>query len=61
MARNVNESAETSKVSGKKSWTKPSADFPLSFHPPSGRLYQKFKGKRHYFGYASDWQAALDK
>jgi len=61
MARNVNESAAGGKASSQKSWTKPSPDFPLSYHPPSGRLYKKIKGKRHYFGYASDWQAALDK
>lgn len=42
-------------------WRKPYADFPLSYHPPSGRLYKKIRGKRYYFGYASDWRAALDK
>jgi integrase len=40
---------------------RPYPDFPLCFHPPSGRLYKSIKGKRHYFGYARDWQAAIDK
>ncbi len=53
------QSASGSKVSS-PSWEKPYPEFPLSHHPPSGRLYKKIKGKRFYFGYASDWQAALD-
>lgn len=44
-----------------KDWEKPYPDFPLSYHPPSGRLYKKIRGKRHYFGYASDWQDATEK
>ena len=40
-------------------WKKPYAVFPLSYHPPSGRHYKKIK--RFYFGYAKDWQAALEK
>ena len=42
-------------------WTKPYPDFPLSYHPPSGRLYKRINGKRYYFGYAKDWQAAVDE
>ena len=37
------------------------APISLSLQPASGRLYKKIKGKRHDFGYASDWQVALDK
>ena len=40
--------------------TKPYPDFPLSYHPPSGRLDKKIRGKRHDFGYAKGWQAAVD-
>ena len=25
------------------------------------RLYKKIRGKRHYFGYAREWQAAVEK
>lgn len=42
-------------------WAKPYADFPLSYHPPSRRLYKRIRGKRWYLGYASDWQSALAK
>ena len=45
--------------SHRNGWTKPYPDFPLSFHPPSGRLYKKIRGKRYYFGYATDWQKAV--
>lgn len=54
-------SASSRKASTQNDWTKPYDDFPLSYHPPSGRLYKKIRGRRFYFGYASDWQAALDK
>lgn len=50
----------TQSTSGKATWKKPYADFPLSFHPPSGRLYKKIKGTRYYFGYADNWQAAIE-
>ncbi len=50
-----------SATSGKPKWKPPYDDFPLSYHPPSNRLYKKIKGKRYYFGYASDPQAAVDK
>ena len=50
----------TQSVASKASWTKPYADFPLSHHPPSGRLYKKIKGTRYYFGYAENWQAAIE-
>jgi len=40
-------------------WNLP-APFPLSYHPPSGRLYKKIKGSRLYFGYARDWEAAVE-
>ncbi len=45
----------------KNGWEKPYRDFPLSYHPPSGRLYKKIKGHRYYFGKSTDWQSALDK
>ncbi|MCA8997612.1 MAG: site-specific integrase [Planctomycetaceae bacterium] len=55
----------TNSHAGRKSradqWKPPYSGFPLSFHPPSGRLYKKIRGKRHYFGYAKDWQSALEK
>jgi hypothetical protein len=54
-------SARQEKAASKSAWEPPYPDFPLSFHPPSGRLYKKIKGKRVYFGYASDWQSAVDK
>ncbi len=38
---------------------KPYADFPLSYHPGTGRLYKKIRGTRRYFGRWDDWQAAL--
>ena len=37
----------TAKAAGGKAnngWTKPYPEFPLSYHPPSGRLYKKIKG-----------------
>ena len=58
---NSNRSATSRKASNKKAWTPPYPDFPLSYHPPSGRLYKKILGRRFYFGYASDWRAAIDK
>ena len=61
MIGNSIKSASRRKSGTKNGWTKPYADFPLSFHPPSGRLYKKIRGKRHYFGYAKDCQAAVDK
>jgi len=36
-------------------WTKPYPDFPLSYHPPSERLYKNIKRRRYYFRYARDW------
>jgi integrase len=42
-------------------WKKPYDDFPLSYHPHSGRLYKVIKGHRHYFGYATDWKAAIER
>ena len=42
-------------------WKKPYRDFPLSYHTASGRLYKKILGTRRYFGYAAEWQAAVDK
>jgi len=51
----------TSATSGKTGWKPPRKNFPLSFHPPSGRLYKKIWGKRYYFGYAADWKAAEEK
>lgn len=56
-----NLSAGSRKASNQNGWEPPYDDFPLSFHPPSGRLYKKILGRRFYFGYASDWQAAIDK
>jgi len=50
----------TTKVTNGKvssSWTKLYPDFPLSYHPPSGGLYKKIRGKRHYLGYTRDWQS----
>ena len=44
----------------KNGWESPYPDFPLSYHPPSGRLDKKIKGHRYYFGKATDWQASLD-
>ena len=61
MIGNSIKSASRRKSGTKNGWTKPYADFPLSFHPPSGRLYKKIRGKRHYFGYAHSWQAAVEK
>ena len=58
MSSNSTKSASRRTSSG---WEKPYDDFSLSYHPPSGRLYKKIKGKRWYFGYATDWQAAVDK
>jgi len=51
----------SSRKSNENGWAKPYEDFPLSYHPPSGRLYKKIRGKRYYYGYANDWQSALDK
>jgi integrase len=42
-------------------WEPPTTNFPLSYHPASGRLYKKIRGVRRYFGYADAWQAALEK
>ena len=50
--------AKTGKASN--GWDKPYDDFPLSYHPPSGRLYKKIRGKRHYFGYAREWKKAVE-
>jgi len=53
----------TAKISARKvsnGWAKPYPDFSLSYHPPSGRLYKKIRGKRHDFGYVKDWQAAVN-
>jgi hypothetical protein len=30
----------------KADWKQPYPDFPLSYHPPGGRLYKKIRGKR---------------
>ncbi|MGY8770938.1 MAG: tyrosine-type recombinase/integrase [Pirellulales bacterium] len=40
---------------------KPYKDFPLSYHPPSKRLYKKINNKRHYFGQAKDWQQGVEE
>lgn len=56
-----NQSATRRKATTQSNWEPPYDDFPLSYHPPSGRLYKKIRGKRFYFGYASDWQAATEK
>ena len=40
-------------------WEPPYEDFPLSYHPPSGRLYKTVHRKRIYFGYARNWKEAL--
>lgn len=50
----------TTRTRAAEGWAKPYDGFPLSYHPPSGRLYKKIKGRRCYFGYAADWQAAVD-
>ena len=42
-------------------WTKSYTDFPLSYHPPSGWLYKKIRGKRHDFGCTHSWQTAVEK
>ncbi|MDA1055201.1 MAG: tyrosine-type recombinase/integrase [Planctomycetota bacterium] len=54
-------SAVRRKASNQNGWTPPYDDFPLSFHPPSGRLYKKILGRRRYFGYADNWQDAIEK
>jgi integrase len=54
-------SAASRKASSKKEWTPPYPDFPLSYHPPSGRLYKTIRCRRFYFGYGRDWQAAIEK
>jgi integrase len=59
MAKSTAKKRATASAGG--DWQKPYRDFPLSYHPPSGRLYKKIRGRRVYFGYASDWQAAVDK
>ena len=61
LSGNSIKTAPRRKSASKTGWTKPYNDFPLSYHPPSGRLYKKINGKRHYFGYAHSWQAAVDK
>lgn len=61
MATNSTVSASRRKSATTSPWEKPYPDFPLSYHPPSGRLYKKIRGKRHYFGYADNWQAAVEK
>jgi hypothetical protein len=44
----------------KKEGTQPDDGFPLSYHPPSGRIYTVTRQRRHSFGYAAaDWQADL--
>ena len=53
--------AKTTNGKANNGWAKPYPDFPLSYHPPSGRLYKKIRGRRIYFGYSKDWQAAVDK
>lgn len=55
------QSATRRKATTQDGWEPPYDDFPLSYHPPSGRLYKKIRGKRFYFGYASDWEAATEK
>jgi len=35
-------------------------DCPLSYHPPTGRVYKKILGKRHYFGYVDNLAEAID-
>jgi integrase len=61
IVKKSNLSAASRKASNQNGWKAPYEGFPLSYHPPSGRLYKKIKGKRYYFGYASDWQVATDK
>ena len=53
-------SAKSRKSIKKIGWDKPYDDFPLSYHPPSGRLYKKIRGWRHYFGYATEWEEAVN-
>lgn len=55
------QSATRRKATTQSDWEAPYDKFPLSYHPPSGRLYKKIRGKRFYFGYASDWEAATKK
>lgn len=45
----------------REEWNEPYPNFPLSYHPPSGRLYKSIRSQRFYFGYHDDWQAAVDK
>ena len=61
MSPNSIKTVSRRKSATKNGWNRPYADFPLSYHPPSGRLYKKIRGKRHYFGYAREWQAAVEK
>lgn len=56
---------KSTKVSGRRKdangWTPPYKGFPLCYHPPSGRLYKTIDHKRIYFGYLTDWKAAIKK
>ena len=61
MIGNSSKSAPRRTSARKNGWNRPYADFPVSYHPPSGRLYKKIRGKRHYFGYAREWKAAVEK
>lgn len=54
-------SATRRKVSSQSDWEAPYEGFPLSYHPPSKRLYKKILGRRRYFGYSDNWQEALEK
>ena len=65
MASKSNLSAAGGKVPSQppspSDWNRPYEGFPLSYHPPSKRLYKKILGRRRYFGYAVNWQEALEK
>ncbi len=61
MTTKSNLSATRRKVSSQSDWEPPYEGFPLSYHPPSKRLYKKILGRRRYFGYSDNWQEALEK